>query len=60
VIDGPPNTKRPHPTAPSWITTPTDGSVIAPLSGSYLTLTTCHPKGSAAKRLIVRAVLRSA
>jgi sortase A len=60
VIDGPPGTKHPHPNSPSWITTPTDGSVIAPLSGSYLTLTTCHPKGSAAKRLIVRAELRSA
>lgn len=41
-----------------WFTTPFDFGVIAPVQGeSVLTLTTCHPKGSAAKRLIVRAKL---
>ena len=39
------------------ITDPKDWQVVAPTSGSTLTLTTCHPKGSAAERLIIRAVL---
>ena len=41
-----------------WITTPGDWSVIGPLQGSFLTLTTCNPAGSASQRLIVRARLR--
>lgn len=41
-----------------WIVQPTDMTVVAPTPGSALTLTTCHPKGSAAKRLIVRAELQ--
>lgn len=40
-----------------WITDPYDWSVAQPLRGSFLTLTTCHPRGSAAQRLIVRAHL---
>ena len=40
-----------------WITTPTDWGVISPTEGAMLTMTTCHPKGSAAQRLIVRAEL---
>ena len=42
------------------ITDPTDWSVVtAPEDGdaAILTLTTCHPKGSAAERLIIRAEL---
>jgi sortase (surface protein transpeptidase) len=47
------------------IVRPSDVSVIAPVpnvpdsvaGGSYLTLTTCHPKYSARQRLIVHAVL---
>lgn len=41
-----------------FITEPTDFSVVAndPTSSS-LTLTTCHPKGSAKERLIVKAIL---
>jgi sortase A len=34
---------------------PTDLSVIDPTGERSLTLTTCHPKGSAAQRLIIRA-----
>jgi sortase A len=34
-----------------------DRSVIDPTPGSTLTLTTCHPKGSARQRLVVRAEL---
>lgn len=41
-----------------FVTAPTDFSVVAnDLPGSALTLTTCHPKGSAKQRLIVRADL---
>ncbi len=40
-----------------WVTGPRDWSVIEPTSTPSLTLTTCHPKGSAAQRLIVRAEL---
>ncbi|MFN2608242.1 MAG: class E sortase, partial [Acidimicrobiales bacterium] len=34
---------------------PNDMSVLDPTADRALTLTTCHPKGSAAQRLIVRA-----
>ena len=41
-----------------FIIEPTDFSVVAnDPTKSILTLTTCHPKGSAAKRLIVQATL---
>lgn len=40
-----------------WVTHPTDWSVLEPAGGSVLTLTTCHPLGSADERLIVRARL---
>ena len=41
-----------------WVVSPTDVSVVSQnLKGSYLTLTTCHPKGSARQRLIVRLEL---
>lgn len=46
--------------AGSWVTTPGDVSVLADVRGaSILTLTTCHPPGSARERLIVRAELVS-
>ena len=57
VVQGPPKKLRPHPGVAGWITSPHDGSVIAPTQNASVTLTTCHPKGSAAKRLIVRAEL---
>jgi sortase A len=37
-----------------WVVKPTDYDVIAQGAGSALTLTTCHPKGSAKQRLIMR------
>lgn len=40
-----------------WVTAPNDWSVVAPTKEPMLTLTTCHPKGSARERLIVRARL---
>lgn len=57
VVDGPAGTPRPKRGAPSWVTHPKDGAVLNPIDGNFLTLTTCHPKGSAAKRLILRAQL---
>lgn len=42
---------------PPWVTDPYDWSVTAPSSDYLLTLTSCHPKGSAAHRIIVRAKL---
>ena len=39
----------------AWITEPEDWAVVEPMDGAFLTLTTCHPKGSASKRLIVQA-----
>jgi sortase A len=38
-----------------FVVAPTDMSVIDATAERSLTLTTCHPKGSAAQRLIVRA-----
>jgi len=47
-----------------FVVPPTELSVIEPTGERSLTLTTCHPKGSAAQRLIIRATwvkdLRSA
>ena len=37
-----------------FVVSPTDLSVIDPTGERSLTLTTCHPKGSAAQRLVVR------
>ncbi|MGH9244774.1 MAG: sortase [Acidimicrobiales bacterium] len=42
-----------------WITTPDDVAVLASSGTPFLTLTTCHPKGSARQRLIVQAHLVS-
>jgi sortase A len=38
-----------------WVVGPTEMSVLDPTAERSLTLTTCHPKGSAAQRLIIRA-----
>ncbi len=38
-----------------WVVAPSEMSVLDPTAERSLTLTTCHPKGSAAQRLIVRA-----
>jgi sortase A len=40
-----------------WITHPFDWSIVAKTKDPLLTLTTCHPKGSANQRLVVRAKL---
>jgi sortase A len=42
---------------PPFIVTPTDTSVINSTPTPTLTLTTCHPKGSASQRLIIQAQL---
>jgi sortase A len=57
VVAGASPRPAPHKGSAAWITSPRDWTVVAPLKGSYLTLTTCNPKGSATQRLIVRARL---
>ncbi len=42
---------------PPWITNPYDWTVIAKTPDPELTLTACHPKGSANQRIIIRAKL---
>ena len=51
--------RRPEERADSaaCITHPRDWSVVSETDEAVLTLTTCHPKGSAAERMIVRAEL---
>src|SRR5947209_3526317 len=41
---------------PPFVVDKSDLSVLNPTSDKTLTLTSCHPKGSAAKRIIVKAV----
>ena len=45
-------------TAPPFVVTPTDTHVVDPTPVPTLTLTTCHPKGSARQRLVVQAQLQ--
>lgn len=42
-------------TRPPFVVSNSDFSVISQTSGHTLTLTTCHPKGSARQRLVVKA-----
>jgi sortase A len=42
-----------------WVVTPNDFSVVSQGTGHLLTLTTCHPKGSARQRLVMRFSLVS-
>lgn len=58
VVEGEAGKPKPRPKAAGWITDPRDGGVLSPMQGRFLTLTTCHPKGSAAKRLILRAQIQ--
>jgi sortase A len=44
----------------TWITDPTDVGVVDNTPDARLTLTTCHPKGSARERLILTATMVSA
>lgn len=44
----------------TWITDPTDVGVVDNTPDARLTLTTCHPKGSARQRLILTATMVSA
>lgn len=37
-----------------WVVQPTELGIIAPTADKVVTLTTCHPKGSAAERLVVQ------
>ena len=55
VLPPPTGPAIPRPGAAAWVVAPDAWSVVGPLPGRYLTLTTCTPKGSAANRLVVRA-----
>ncbi|HEU5003618.1 MAG TPA: class E sortase [Actinomycetota bacterium] len=55
VLAPPPHQAIPRPGAAGWVVPPDAWSVVGPLPGNYLTLTTCTPKGSATDRLVVRA-----
>lgn len=60
VVGAPTDAARPCPTGACWITDPTDWGVVGVVGeepSALLTLTTCHPKGSARERLILRAEL---
>ena len=43
-----------------FVVLPSDTSVVGGTKDGELTLTTCHPKGSASHRLVVRAILQGA
>ncbi|MGH8902206.1 MAG: class E sortase [Egibacteraceae bacterium] len=56
VVEHPPGLEG-CPSGACWITAPDDWGVVRPTAMPTLTLTTCHPKGSASQRLILRAEL---
>lgn len=56
VVEHPPGLAG-CPSSACWITAPDDWEVVRPTATPTLTLTTCHPKGSASQRLILRAEL---
>lgn len=57
VVAAPQDAPAPCPNGACWITNPQDWGVVGPTEDALLTLTTCHPKGSARQRLILRAEL---
>lgn len=60
AVDPPSGYSRPdpkHPELAAFITTPKDWAIIEPTSVPSLTLTSCHPKGSARQRIVLRAEL---
>lgn len=57
VVAAPEGVAQPCPNGACWITHPEDWDVVGPTEAPMLTLTTCHPKGSARERLILRAEL---
>lgn len=57
VVAHPADAAAPCPNGACWVTDPHDWGVVSEMPGSMLTLTTCHPKGSAKQRLILRAQL---
>lgn len=59
VVAAPDDVSDPCTNGACWVTHPTDWAVVSPTPEAMLTLTTCHPKGSAAQRLVLRAKLVS-
>jgi sortase A len=69
ILPPPPNRQRLNDTSAGFVINPTEVQVIEapriaragedPPPAAMLTLTTCHPKGSASKRLVIQAKLLS-
>jgi sortase A len=57
VVHHPPGVEEACPSGACWVTSPEDWQVVARTRRPSLTLTTCHPKGSAKQRLVIRALL---
>lgn len=57
IVGHPAEAQSPCSNGACWVTDPHDWAVVSDTPGSMLTLTTCHPKGSARQRLILRAEL---
>ncbi len=57
TLETPVGTCRYRVDEPAFVVTPDQVDVVAPTDHGQLTLTTCHPKGSARQRLVLHAVL---
>lgn len=57
TLETPVGTCRYRVDEPAFVVTPDQVEVVAPTDHGQLTLTTCHPKGSARERLVLQAVL---
>lgn len=57
VVAAPEGVTAPCENGACWITGPRDWEVVGPTATPMLTLTTCHPEGTARERLILRAEL---
>jgi LPXTG-site transpeptidase (sortase) family protein len=57
ILAGPSGARHAYKVSRIWVVTPGEVSVLDPTPEPSVTLITCHPAGSDATRLIVRAVL---
>jgi sortase A len=56
ILAGPSGARRAYRVSRIWVVSPGEVSVLDPTPEPSVTLITCHPPGSDATRLIVRAV----
>jgi sortase A len=59
ILVQPSGVRRAYKVRQIWVVNPNDVSVLDPTPEPSVTLITCHPVGSDASRLIIRAVLSS-